>query len=186
MQIDLKKLDEYVKNAPPYINGLTFVQSFVDDKDVEECVEECVESYVNCLNDKLRGMCDKYKGISFIFVMSDKKSDINIYKRTIKTGKRGRPKKITVGTKTNNHCHGLIVNQSEEINIKDVKKDLAKYLRKQKEKHKYLKQQKIKYIWSDGLPIVSYMDRQSNHKRKYGDFDFDYFLSPDYQPSHKD
>ena len=178
MRIDLNQYREctaeYTAKAPPYENGLIFVQSGAEKKDVDSLLM------------KLRRLCKDNEGLSFRLITSTHESTGYIEKVTVKTGKPGRPKTIVKGKKAVNHCHGVIINESTGTDIYAVKKDLQVYFRKRRQKRSNLKTQKIKDAWQNNLSIIKYMDRQADSTHSYGSFDFDYFLSPYYMPPEPD
>jgi hypothetical protein len=170
MRISLDHFKDYTSKAPPYLNGLIFVQSGVQKKDI------------NCLVMWLRRMCADTEGLSFMLVTSTHVSKGSVVKKTIRTGKAGRPKTVIQGKKADSHCHGLIINENANNNIDDIKMDLQTYCKKRRDKRPNLKRQKVTEAWQNNLSIVSYMVRQADSIYRYGDYDFDYFISPYYMP----
>ena len=174
MRVNLNDYRDYTSNAPPYENGLIFVQSGVEKKDID------------CLVMWLRRLCEANEGLSFMLVTSTHESKGNIQKTTVRTGKAGRPKTVVQGKKAKKHIHGLIVNESTDTDIQGVKKDLQAYCKKRRKKCTNLKTQKITEVWQGNLSIVKYMERQADSIHSYGDFDFEYFTSPYYMPPEPD
>jgi hypothetical protein len=176
MQVTLDDIDEYVRNAPEYKNGIIFVQSGIDEKDT------------SCWVSWLRTLCKKTEGLSFMFITSNHDSKKPIDKKRIRTGKPGRPKTVVQGTAAEPHCHGLLVNESAKTDIEDVKELLRNYCRKRRKKRPKLKRQKVSDSWNEGLPIVSYMYRQMNETKpyKYGSFNFEYFADIRYCKYHEE
>ena len=174
MRVSLNDYREYTSNAPPYENGLIFVQSGVEQKDID------------CLLMWLRRLCADNEGLSFRLITSTHESKGNIEKVRVHTGKAGRPKTVVKGKQAEKHCHGLIINESEDTDIGEVKKDLQAYCRKRRKKRPNLKTQKITEVWQGNLSIVKYMERQADSTHSYGDFDFGYFESPLYMPPYND
>lgn len=178
MHIDMNHYREYANiytnNAPPYKDGLIFIQSGVEKKDID------------CLLMWLRRLCKAKKGLSFLLASSSHESKGTIKRKTIRTGKPGRPKTVVQGKKAEAHIHGLIVNESTDTDIQDVKKDLQVYCKNRRKKRPNLKTQKITEAWQGNLSIVKYMMRQSDSVHSYGDFDFEYFKSPYYMPPKPD
>lgn len=174
MRVSLDDYREYTGNAPPYKDGLIFVQSGVQQKDID------------CLLMWLRRLCADNEGLSFRLITSTHESKGTIQKTTIRTGKAGRPKTVIQGKKAEKHCHGLIINESTYTDIQQVKKSLQGYCKKRRKKRKNLKTQKITEVWQGNLSIVKYMERQADSIHSYGNFDFDYFLSPYYMPPEPD
>lgn len=165
MQIDLNDIRRYTENAPTYKDGIIFVQSGVTDADIKST------------NMWLRRECQKYEGLSFMLISSSHDSKGNLERKTIRTGKPGRPKVVLEGEPAERHIHGCIINENEETDIKEVKKDWQKHSKKHRRSRSYLKRQKTMDVWSNCLPIVSYMTRQMDETKpyKYGGFDFAYF-----------
>jgi len=165
MKIPVIEFERYSDNAPPYINGIIFVQSGVNDADVKS-------TYV-----WLRRLCQKYEGLSFLLISSNHDSKGRLERRTLRTGKAGRPKVVLDGEPAERHIHGCIINENEETDIKKVKKEWWVRSKKHRKSRPHLKRQKTMDVWSNCLPIVSYMTRQMNETKpyKYGSFDFAYF-----------
>ena len=134
----------------------------------------------------LRRLCEANEELSFMLVTSTHESKGTIQKTTVRTGKAGRPKTVVQGKKAEKHIHGLIVNESTDTDIQDVKKDLQAYCKKRRKKRQNLKTQKITEVWQGNLSIVKYMERQADSTHSYGDFDFEYFTSPYYMPPEPD
>lgn len=170
MEFSLKEIEEYTNNAPSYVNGLIFVQSGIEKEDIKPQVMW------------LRRLCQKVDGLSFMLITSNHEAKGTVQREIQRTGNVGRPKVIVKGKETDLHFHALIVNQNEDVDIEEVKKDLSHYCKSRRAKRPNLKQQKIKSAWEGGLPIVSYMLRQANEVKPYmyGSFDFLYFNDPRY------
>lgn len=169
MSIRMIDVAQYTKNAPPFVDALHIVQSGVEDTDLD----------VKPIVKKLHRLCESTEGLSSMLITSTHDShDLKnpLEKEVIRTGKRGRPKVVTLGTKVEKHYHALIVNENSRNDIEAIKEDLTKYLRLRRKKRPNLKQQKIK-ILTDCLPIVAYMLRQMDETKPYqsGTFDFAYF-----------
>lgn len=165
MKLRFNDFEAYTQNAPSYKDGLIFVQSGIEKKDT------------NCWVMWLRRLCQKNEGLSFMYITSSHDSKGTIEREVVHTGKAGRPKIIVRGKKAENHCHGLIVNENKETNIEEIKKEVQAYSKKLRKRRPNLRRQKVSNVWSDGLPIVSYMTRQMNERKPYtyGTFDFLYF-----------
>ena len=164
MRIKLTEFEEYSANAPKYLNGLVFVQSGTEEKDIDNTAQW------------LRRLCKKYDGLSSMLISSNHEAKEEIERKVIHTGERGRPKVIVTGSAAVAHVHGVIINENPDTDIEAVKEALTSYCRKRRKKRSILKQQKIKRAWDNGLPIVSYMTRQMNETKPYlaGNFDFLY------------
>ena len=67
--------------------------------------------------------------------------------------------------------------ENAETDINQVKKEWRVHSKKHRKSRPYLKRQKTMDVWSNCLPIVSYMTRQMDEAKpyKYGSFDFAYF-----------
>lgn len=174
MRISLDDVRKYTDSAPLYKDGLIFVQSGVEKKDVD------------CLLMWLRRLCTDNDGLSFTLITSTHESKGRIEKAKVKTGKVGRPKTVVRGTKAEKHCHGLIINENEDTNISEVKEKLQDYCKKRRKKRPNLKTQKIMNVWQGNLSIVKYMERQADSTHSFGNFDFDYFKSSYYSPPYED
>lgn len=168
MRITLADCINYSKDAPTYNNGFMFEQSGTEREDV------------TCLVMWLRRLCRRYDGLSYLLVTSSHVSTGNIKRKTVKTGKVGRPKRIIVGKPSCNHVHGLIISEAEETDFKTVKKEFSDYCTKRRKKRPKLKRQKVVDVWKNSLPIIKYMHRQADSIFKYGTFDFDYFTDVRY------
>ena len=149
-------------NRPKYYGGIIFAQSGIEEKDV------------NCLNTFLRRLCNNSEGLSFVLVSSSTKSK-DCHSKKICTKKVGRPKRVIVGQKCTPHIHCLVISQNANISSKHLKDAVKPYLSKRSNKRANIKQHKIKSAWLDALPIYSYMLKQADTVRRYGDFDFDYY-----------
>ncbi len=157
-----KYCTDYVSHAPPFY-GIEFVQSGVEKRDV------------HALNTWLRRKSDK-EGLSFLL---DESTTENAYtERYVRTGKRGRPKRVVVGDKVGRHVHCIIGSSDSSLNVKELKTTTSEYLRKRQKKRKNLKQHKIKEL--TGMYIVKYQYNQADHRYSYGDYDFSYFLDERY------
>lgn len=165
MRNTIKDFDNYTAKAPPYLNGLLFVQSGIKDEDIKPVVMW------------LRRTCESTDGLSFMLITSTHDSRYPIERVCIRSGKAGRPKWIVKGRKAKRHYHGLIINESEANDINDIKESLGTYLSKLKRKRPHLTRHKIMFARTDGLPIVKYMTRQMDESKpySYGDFNFDYY-----------
>lgn len=165
MIISIRDCEEYTQKAPTYKNGIVFVQSGIEKEDITDWVMW------------LRRFCEKYEGLSFMFITSCVDSRQPIYRVWVRTGKAGKPKLKVIGTPVEKHCHCLIVNESDANDIENMKDDLRAISRKRRKRRPNLKRQKITDAWIEGLPIVSYMTRQMNETKPYtfGSFDFKYF-----------
>ncbi len=157
--------DEYVRNAPVYVNGLVFVQSGTDKTDVDYLAR------------KLNRLANKYVGLSYLLIRSTTDSK-TAQKKVKHTKKRGRPKKYVTGKKVESHCHCWIVNTKKDLPINTVKSELTKYCVLRRKKRPKMKQQKIQPL--TGMFIGKYMDKQADEMHRGGDFDFDYFLDERY------
>jgi len=169
MSIRMIDVAKYSQNAPPFVNALHIVQSGIID--TKEDVLPIVKKFAR--------LCQSVDGLSFMLITSTHDShDLKhpIERHVIKTGKRGRPKVVTLGTRVEKHYHALFVNENSRNDIDEIKEDLTKYLRLRRKKRPNLKQQKIKTL-TDSLPIVAYMLRQMDEAKPYqsGTFDFAYF-----------
>lgn len=165
MQINLNDFREYTDNAPTYKNGFIFVQSGVNDADIQS-------TYV-----WWRRRCEKYEGLSFIMISSTHDSKGKLERKTLRTGKPGRPIVVLEGEPAERHIHGCIINENDETDIKEVKKEWQDQSKKHRKTRPHLKRQKTKDVWSNCLPIVSYMTRQMDETKPYkgGSFNFAYF-----------
>ena len=170
MKYSWDEIKTYTGNAPKYVNGLAFVQSGYEKKDVMALVEW------------LRSFCNKTEGLSFRLVISSHEAKGYIQKVQEKTGKRGRPKTVVKGNEAKPHVHLCIVNTNPLIKLSSIKEPVTKYVRKRRVKRLNLRQHKTQPLWVSNLSYVSYMDRQSDHTYRGGNFDFDYFLNPLYCP----
>ncbi len=170
MRVNIDEFRDYTNKAPCYVNGIAFVQSGIEKEDV------------NCLLMWLRRLCDDYKGLSFELVTSTHKSKGTIKKVVVRTGKAGRPKTFIQGEETEGHFHGVIINENEDNDIKEIKKHFQHYCKKRREKRSNLKRQKTIDVWKNNLSIVEYMERQADSRHRYGSFDFKYFNCIYYMP----
>lgn len=165
MKITFSEIKEMYENAPQYCDGLVLVWSGTERNEAKN------------LHQMLKR---NFPDISFLIVGSSTESkDGKCKKVTIKTGKRGRPKTETQGTKAEKHIHGLIISENKGIDLRVVKKKLTEHCQRARRRNPSLKQQKIKPL--RGMNIVQYMDGQSDYKFSYGSFDFDYFLDSRYR-----
>lgn len=160
MRVTIDEIAEYSESAPLLINGLCFVQSGAEGKDT------------SALYQWLKRYCQKTDGLSFMLCQSSHESD-GVSKERKKTGQRGRPKTVVTGKSAKPHIHGVLINESQNTDIEDVKESLSAYCRKRRKKRPNLNQQKIKSL--SGLQLVSYMSKQADSILSYGDFDFSYF-----------
>lgn len=165
----------YVANAPNYDSALQFVQSGVEDADI------------NALKMWLRRLDNEH----IAFILTDSTTDgKDCNKEIIRNGKVGRPKKRVEGKKVKRHIHGLIISTDSSNDINEIKQSLSKYCNKRRKKRPNLKQQKIGIIKSEyvnkGLYIAKYIDRQADHEYRGGDFNFNYFKDERYYTLYDD
>ena len=122
--------------------------------------------------EKLKYYCRK-AGISWLAVYSTTDSE-NAEQAVIRTGKRGRPRKIVQGTKIGGHIHNIIVGTAEKSAYSTahaIKKSIDK---------KY--QKKACRVVSKGDNAHAYNDmcyclRQADIVRTGGDFDFTKYIA---------
>ncbi len=165
MRIYLNDFRKYSENAPKYKDGFIFVQSGVNDADIQST------------NMWWRRECQKYEGLSFMMITSTHDSKGKLDRRILYNGKPGRPKVVLTGDPAERHIHGCIINENEETDIKKVKEEWRIRSKKHRKSRPHLKRQKTMDVWSNCLPIISYMTRQMDEVKpyKYGGFDFDFF-----------
>lgn len=169
MKLSRELCEKCIHDAPKYEAGIQFVQSGINDKSVHS------------LNMWLSRMAKKNDGVSYLLCDSEHDSHQYIEKTVVKTGKPGRPKTEIKGRKIGRHVHGVIISENPVNNLEAVKKNLQHYLHKRKKNNAELKQAKVTSLnVSEPLFLIQYMDRQSAHVYRGGDFDFDYYLNPFY------
>lgn len=172
MRINIANMNNLYTNAPTYNDGLMLVWSGIDQNDFDS------------INMKIRRIIKDSSGLSYLLVLSTHESK-GAYKEKCNTGKAGRPITIVKGEQAVKHCHGLIISENTDIDINKTKKDLTSFCRKKRKRKPYLKQQKIKKVWNDGLPITRYMCNQADKIRRGGSFDFDYYMTEEYAKSYE-
>lgn len=140
-----------------------------------------IEVYVQGINQKdFRDIfCNKFgyycrkDGVSWLAVYSTTESQ-DAEQTVIRTGKRGRPRKIVQGTKIDGHIHNVIIGTKEKSaysTAQQIKKSIDK---------KY--NRKICKVVSKGNSDHAYNDmkyclKQADVVRTGGNFDFDQYIT---------
>ena len=150
--------------AEDVINSKLYRLDFYSDR--LNLSEEEMRKIFACINDYLRRVHKVYPDVSFIMGLSTSESD-SCHKVVVKTGKRGRPKKIVEGKKVAPHIHIAGVGKKVNPALKMVKDKIDK---------KFIARAGVKVSKISpltGLCFVDYIDSQADSCRSVGDFDFD-------------
>lgn len=159
MQDYYRDCEDYIANAPPF-TGIQFVQSGVETSDVKAL---------------LMWLRRKTESEELSFMLCDSTTKEPWYESSVRTGRRGRPKRKIIGKKTVRHVHCMLGGSDSSIDIKQLKNTTHNYLKKRRTKRKNLRQEKISEV--NEMFLVGYQHKQADHEYRGGDFDFDYFLS---------
>lgn len=127
------------------------------------------QSFFNAIVSKLQYYC-RLDDTSFLTVYSETESK-DAKQSTIKTGKRGRPKKTVIGKKKAPHVHTIFIGKHAHKTALATKNSLNKWAKKNGSTVNVCR---IKHL-SDGEHIhntVYYDYRQASHIRTGGSFDF--------------
>ena len=162
MRFTIDEMKRYSEEAPLVENGLVFVISGADKKDIRALYQWLDSHY------------PEDTAIAFLLTLSSHDTqDGRIDRRKVKHG-RGRPRTEVIGTEAVPHIHGLIVNQNEDTCIHSVKESITKYFQKRRKRKPTLRQQKIRL--AEGLEIVPYMMKQADCSLSSKGFDFSYYM----------
>ena len=149
------------------IDAKFYQLQFFSDK-LELSYDELVKVF-NCFNDYARRVNVEYPEASFMIGLSSSDSS-DCRKIAVKSGKRGRPKKIVEGKKVAPHIHIAGVG-------KKIKPAMQAFKEKIDKKFAYSGVKVARVNSFSGAGFVEYINMQSDACRCVGSFDFDGFKS---------